>query len=333
MLGATRLICGAPTTASGYDENLNFIGGAFFNTVPAYNPSCASLSTSEMHFYGVSFDSCPITILNTLNGRYSFKDSHFESTQGATPTDFITIGSGTSNMVVSVDRSYFREGTNCSGSCTRNEFVKINGAGTFDFTAVQAIAAESIPGFITLNNDYAYTASSEANLTNITSTFSSASTHYSSHLDISGGSFITGTQSCLTEILPAPGGLQACLSNSALSGNQTWTFPGTISGTVGITGDTGTGFYQSVKNTPGCTTGSSLGSDCSAGGGVVTVAWPTAFADANYSVTCTGSGALAGVPGPAYIVAKVAASIQFDYLNMGSSAAGYAYVDCIAVHD
>ena len=81
----------------------------------------------------------------------------------------------------------------------------------------------------------------------------------------------------------------------------------------------------------------SLGNGCATGSGVVAVTWPTAFADSNYSVTCTETGTLTGTPGPVYVVAstKLAASIKFDYLNLGATAVAAAYtsVDCIAVHD
>jgi hypothetical protein len=100
-------------------------------------------------------------------------------------------------------------------------------------------------------------------------------------------------------------------------------------GRAGMTGNGTSGFYQSVKNTPGCTTPAIAGASCAA---AVTVTWPVAFGDANYSVSCTGTG-ISNLPGPVYYLNKTAVSIRFNYQAGTSAAASYSSVDCIAVHD
>jgi hypothetical protein len=100
-------------------------------------------------------------------------------------------------------------------------------------------------------------------------------------------------------------------------------------GRAGMTGNGISGFYQSVKNTAGCTTPAIAGASCAT---AVTVTWPVAFGDANYSVSCTGTG-ISNVPGPVYYLNKTAVAITFNYQAETNAAASYSSVDCIAVHD
>jgi len=106
----------------------------------------------------------------------------------------------------------------------------------------------------------------------------------------------------------------------------------------GTTYNTAQGVYQSVKNTAGCTTGNSIGNTCLSGSGStgsdITVTWPTAFTDANYSVTCTGYNPT-GVPSGPFITAstKTGASVHVNYFAITAASASFSSVDCIAVHD
>lgn len=98
----------------------------------------------------------------------------------------------------------------------------------------------------------------------------------------------------------------------------------------GFTFNATNGAYQSVKNTAGCTTANTIGGVC---GTVITVTWPTAFADTNYTVNCTPSGAPTNIPGAPYIVAKAAGTVTVNYFAITAAAASWASIDCEAVHD
>lgn len=91
------------------------------------------------------------------------------------------------------------------------------------------------------------------------------------------------------------------------------------------------GLYQTKRAVAGCTTGAAAGNSCASD---ITVTWGTAFADANYSVTCTGSTPT-NVPSAPFVVSasKLAASVHINYFAITAAAASYATIDCIAVHD
>jgi len=320
------------------NENINFFGGVLstgYNQTPVQ--TCATLSNFEIHFYGVSFDGCPITIAGGGNTLITFDSDHFEATAGGS-FPFVVVGNTSADVcplpafchVTFVASNFQLDGT------TPSSLINIAASGLYTFIAPKALApASGVNAFVTSSSNNAYVLVENPDFQNITYTIDpSSGTHYGAANDIEHGAFITGTQNCAFHY--GLGTITGCQSFAALSASQTWTFPN-ATGTVGVSGNGVTGFYQSVKNTPGCTTGSSLGNGCATGSGVVAVTWPTAFADSNYSVTCTGTGTLTGTPGPVYVVAstKLAASIKFDYLNLGATAVAAAYtsVDCIAVHD
>jgi len=105
------------------------------------------------------------------------------------------------------------------------------------------------------------------------------------------------------------------------------------SGTALISGN-GDGTH-SIKNqslrVAGCTTAASIGGICASD---ITVTWTTQFADANYTVVCTGSTPTA-VPAAPYVVpgTQLAATVHINYFAITAVAASYATVECIAVHD
>jgi len=90
------------------------------------------------------------------------------------------------------------------------------------------------------------------------------------------------------------------------------------------------GVYAAVPGTTGCTTGSGQGSTCST---PITVTWPSAFADTNYSASCSPSGAATNYPSAPYVASKAAGSITVNYQALTLAAAKWATIDCWAVHN
>lgn len=91
-----------------------------------------------------------------------------------------------------------------------------------------------------------------------------------------------------------------------------------------------TAFYgQAATGIPGCTTVAKAGWGCT---NLITVYWPHAFLDTNYTVTCTPSGAPTNLPGAPYIVSKSPASVVVNYFATTSAEASWATIDCEAVH-
>jgi hypothetical protein len=94
----------------------------------------------------------------------------------------------------------------------------------------------------------------------------------------------------------------------------------------GTDGDSAGFKHARVAST--CTTAATLGSACT-----FTVALPgTAFANTNFTSTCTGAGATTGVP--ILTVRAVTTSQLTLQIQAGSAAAAtIGGADCIAVHD
>jgi hypothetical protein len=76
-----------------------------------------------------------------------------------------------------------------------------------------------------------------------------------------------------------------------------------------------------------CTTVATAGQSCVTGA----VAWPVAFADTNYTVSCTGR--LGAGRASLSVNSTSAASITLIITALTNNAASFAGVDCIAVHD
>jgi hypothetical protein len=93
---------------------------------------------------------------------------------------------------------------------------------------------------------------------------------------------------------------------------------------TGIAGD-GSGFKHKRFGSS-CATLAVAGNTCTS-----TLTWVTAFADANYTVTCTGQGP-AGVP-LLTLNTHVAASATINVTASTAVIASFTEVDCIAVHD
>lgn len=89
----------------------------------------------------------------------------------------------------------------------------------------------------------------------------------------------------------------------------------------------GTGL-QHVRITPGCATAAAAGATCT-----TTITWPTAFANANYTVTCTGGGITSGIPVNGGFSGRGTTSVNFITVAATAAAAQYSEVDCEAMHD
>ena len=89
----------------------------------------------------------------------------------------------------------------------------------------------------------------------------------------------------------------------------------------------GTGF-QHIRNNSPCTTAASLPSTCND-----TITWSPAFADTNYTVTCTGGNGGTGLPVIQSYGSKGTGSIVVVTASMTSAAAGFSSINCMAAHD
>jgi hypothetical protein len=79
-----------------------------------------------------------------------------------------------------------------------------------------------------------------------------------------------------------------------------------------------------------------FGSSCTAAAGSTctsTYTWATGFADANYTVSCSLAGTIAGAPVISAISSKTTSGITITLSSVGKAGASASEVDCIAVHD
>jgi hypothetical protein len=120
--------------------------------------------------------------------------------------------------------------------------------------------------------------------------------------------------------------INGSLMSAPLSQSRTWTFPD-ASGTVLLSGTSSAANTQS-KRVSGCGTVARAGATCT-----TTIRWNHAFADTNYTVSCTGEGIISGVPLSGGLITKDQASVTFQTVTATSEAAQYANVDCIALHE
>jgi hypothetical protein len=112
--------------------------------------------------------------------------------------------------------------------------------------------------------------------------------------------------------------------------NKTLTSP-TITNPVinsGISSGTG---IKHQRFGASCTTGAALGAACNS-----TYTWTSPFADANYSVVCTGDGRAGGALGEPIVINTNtigASSFLVSIAAFSAAAAQFPGVDCIAFHD
>lgn len=126
----------------------------------------------------------------------------------------------------------------------------------------------------------------------------------------------------------APSGSAAATASTterfriANAGGITIASPGIL---VGIPTD-GSGFKH--KRVASCTTPASASSTCD-----TTVTWGTAFADANYTVTCSGEGSPSGTPLAVGVASKTASAVTYRISCQTALASSFTNIDCVAVHD
>lgn len=127
----------------------------------------------------------------------------------------------------------------------------------------------------------------------------------------------------------ASGNFSAGTITANLSGNTSGTHTGGLNVTGGVGAD-GSGLKH--KRVAACATANSAGSTCD-----VTVTWTTAFADTNYTPSCTlGFGTAAPSGKPSLIIqAKTASSVTVRVIATENGVAGgtTAQISCIAIHD
>jgi hypothetical protein len=117
------------------------------------------------------------------------------------------------------------------------------------------------------------------------------------------------------------------IDSSNLGGNswKTRLTAGDFTFNVGI-GPDGAGFKH--KRVAGCATGAAQFNTCD-----TIMNWTTAFADTNYTVTCTGDIVNSGVPQIEGLTVKTAASITVRTIALTGAAAKFNMLDCAATHD
>ncbi len=101
------------------------------------------------------------------------------------------------------------------------------------------------------------------------------------------------------------------------------------------TGAVQTGVWESVLATGPeiCTTGTNAYETCT---GTTPVTWPTAFADSNYAVTCSGVGPMTGTVTGIWATSKTATGFTLNLQNgdsNGAVASTFAEVDCFGHHN
>jgi hypothetical protein len=87
---------------------------------------------------------------------------------------------------------------------------------------------------------------------------------------------------------------------------------------------------QGVKGTVGCSTGTTIGSQCRA---AITVTWPVAFTDANYTPVCAAGGPPTHEPSAPFIASQTAGAVTVNYYTLAASSASWATIDCVAIHN
>jgi hypothetical protein len=214
------------------NENITFIGGVLSGMAgPAplgYNQACANIGNFDVHFYGTSFDGCPITVDGGANTMVTFDSDHFEAPIGPSAHPFVLVSPACIHCSVSMLHPNFVEDFPAPG---RTSFVSIAGSGMYDFIGPKVLAGETVNAFVTSSNDGAYVLVENPNFSfnnRVTYTIDPGG-RYGAANDIEHGVFLTGTQNCAFRF--GLGTITGCQSFAALSASRTWTFPNE-SGTV-----------------------------------------------------------------------------------------------------
>lgn len=102
-------------------------------------------------------------------------------------------------------------------------------------------------------------------------------------------------------------------------------------GHVLATGSTDPKGIQTKRGVAGCTTGAAIGNACATD---ITVTWPVAFANTNYTVSCFGNTPTNSPTNPFLVSgSKLAGSIHVNYFTFTAVASSFATIECTAVYD
>ncbi len=153
-----------------------------------------------------------------------------------------------------------------------------------------------------------------------------------SHAGSSGKTALISAPGMTYTLQPSSGGgsLSLGLASGTYTGFPLVNFP-PLSGLAGVNGQATNGFYVAVRGVSGCETDYGNPSDnCDT---PITVTWPTAFPDTNYTAVCAPSGPPAGAPSAPYVASKSTGSITVNYIGVTGATASWQQIDCVAVHD
>jgi predicted aconitase with swiveling domain len=124
----------------------------------------------------------------------------------------------------------------------------------------------------------------------------------------------------------------AATNNITLTGTATAGRTATLPDATGSVLVTGNGSSQiQTKRAAGCATAATLNATCD-----TTITWTTAFADANYTVTCSGNQITSNLPVIQAVSAsasKTASAVTVRTLALTAAAAQFTNIECTAVHD
>jgi hypothetical protein len=287
----------------GNEEN-RFIGGLISNqSTPVLTTASNCIETAnatspfDLSFIGVSLDQCNVN-LTGAGQRFRFIDSHFEiNLQFPSIAPFINIASSCSTCNVQLVGTDIIE--DAPGGSTRSGFI-VNNDNTPGSPAAVIIEGGRFFGG-TESNIPIINDTTKTNLASVQNAYKGGAVAS----DINAGAGFSTLE-------------WGILSLGESVAGTTYTYP--------------SHFTEEVRDTAGCTTGTSAGADCTTGTGAVTIVWPVPFPDAHYSATCTGRG-INNQPGPIFIVSKGTTQMVFNYQTETNAGAGFTNVDCIAVHD
>lgn len=131
----------APSSITGFGENITFTGGDFYNKSGAQATGIDLEASGDYHFIANSFDEAFITIAAPAL-QLDLVSPHFENPVASTPIDFLTITSACTACRVSSTGGYWLE----DGVSARTEFVLDAGANSTvqlfggSFTAAETVA-------------------------------------------------------------------------------------------------------------------------------------------------------------------------------------------------
>jgi hypothetical protein len=282
--------------------------------------SCIFSNTSNTTYAGS-------VALSGTNGDWSFFGSSFDNAQLAVSGNHIVhiIGGHQENPSLA---SYSFDTLSGANSVLEMTNVTLAQDNTSSFPKGYLVGASA--GHLTIEGGTVVSGTTIGEVVDLSGT-----ANFSSHgVTLNSGTFTNGLY-----ISTSSGSLNACVGGSCVFNStiQAKVVREAMNGTahsVGATGNsagthTDGGFYQTASAS-GCTTGSTQGNACSS---AMTMTWPVAFADTNYRITCTPSGAPTNYPSTPYAVTLSAGSATVNYIAVTAAAASWPTVVCEAIHN